>query len=139
MLRDGARLGNRARLCRFSGGKSKTAGLGPAASFRCTAASLRRIGRRLDGGLCAGLCRLARRRTARFGLGQRQRMLGLLVEETDDVGALLVVLEAGKGHGGSRNIAARIGEEFVELIEGPLAAFGLHRSGEVEAAALPAV
>src|SRR6185437_9500670 len=66
-------------------------------------------------------------------------MIGLLVEETDDVGALLVILETGKGHGGSRNITARIGEEFVELLEGPLAALRFHRGREVEAAALPAI
>ena len=57
----------------------------------------------------------------------------------DYVGALLVVLDAGEGHGGAGDIAARVGQELVELVIGPAAALGLHRRGEVEAAAFPAL
>ena len=39
----------------------------------------------------------------------------------------------GKAHRGAGDKALRIGDELVEVVKGPLAALGLHASGEVEA------
>src|SRR6516165_11511378 len=66
-------------------------------------------------------------------LGQRCRVVGERVEIGDDVGALAAALDAGEGHVGAGNVAARIGDELVELVDGPIAALRLHRGGIVEA------
>src|SRR5215813_11629652 len=65
-------------------------------------------------------------------LGQGRGVVGERVEIGDDVGALAAALDAGKGHVGAGNKAARIGNELVELVDGPIAALRLHRGGIVE-------
>src|SRR5262245_65264233 len=57
-------------------------------------------------------------------LGQGRRVVGERVEIGDDVGALAAALDAGKGHVGAGNIAARIDHELVELVDGPIAEIG---------------
>src|SRR5262249_59794922 len=65
-------------------------------------------------------------------LGQRRRVVGERVEIGDEVGALAAALDAGERHVGAGNIAARIGNELAELVDGPIAALRLHRGGIVE-------
>src|SRR5262249_27137827 len=55
-------------------------------------------------------------------LGQRHRIVGQRAQIIDDIGALVVPLNAGESHGGARDVLARIGEKFVEVLECPLAA-----------------
>src|ERR1700730_15143770 len=72
-------------------------------------------------------CVLLRRR--------RQRLRGIRerVQIVDHVGALAVLLDAGKAHRGARNEGLRIGQELVQIVIGPGAALGLHAGREVEA------
>src|SRR3954447_20694933 len=72
----------------------------------------------------------------RFGLGQRDRIIRQRIEERDHVRALLVVVDAREGHRRSRNEVARRLQELIQVVEGPLAAFGLHRLREIEAPAV---
>src|SRR5262245_62291874 len=65
-------------------------------------------------------------------LGQRCRIVGKRIEIGDDVGPFAAALDAGEGHVGAGNIAARIGNELVEVVDGPIAALPLHRGGIVE-------
>src|SRR5882672_5664870 len=66
-------------------------------------------------------------------LGKIDRLVGELVQIVDDVGALGVAWQAREGHGRARHIALRVGQELVELVEGPVAALGLQRGRVVEA------
>src|SRR5580704_5337848 len=74
-------------------------------------------------------CVLLRRRR------QRLRCIRERVQIVDHVGALAVLLDAGKAHRGARNERLRIGQELVQIVIGPGAALGLHGCREVEAAA----
>src|SRR4030088_671590 len=65
-------------------------------------------------------------------LGKIDRLVGELVQIVDDVGALGVARQAREGPGGARHIALRVGQELVELVEGPVAALGLQRVRVVE-------
>src|SRR5262249_60100351 len=51
-----------------------------------------------------------------------------------DVGVLIRLRQAGKRHGRPGDVAARIGEELVELVKCPVAALALHRGREIESA-----
>src|SRR5213594_3214409 len=55
-------------------------------------------------------------------LGKRRRVVRQGVEIGDDVGAV-----------GAANEAARIGDELIEILDGPVAALRLHGAGIVEA------
>src|SRR5262249_3900675 len=87
--------------------------------------AIRRVGRRLP--------RLRTGRGRLGGLGQRRRVVRLAVEVRDDVGTLAAAGQAGKGHRRARNERARIGQEGVEVVHGPLAALALHGGRIVEA------
>src|ERR1700710_2766017 len=65
---------------------------------------------------------------------QRNRLVGQRREVSDHVGALAVLLDAGKAHRGAGDEALRTGDEFVQIVEGPGAALALHGSREIEAA-----
>src|SRR4030088_18524 len=65
-------------------------------------------------------------------LVKSERLVGELVQIVDDVGALGVARQAREGHGGARHIALRVGQELVELVEGPVSALGLQRVRVVE-------
>src|SRR4051812_43311479 len=64
---------------------------------------------------------------------KRNRLVGQRGQIGDHVGALGVLLDAGKAHRGAGNEALRIGDELVEVVERPFAALALHGGGEVEA------
>jgi len=64
---------------------------------------------------------------------------GLIVLIMTLIGALLTARQPCEGHIGAGDVAARIGQEFAEFVEGPFAALGLHRGREFEAAAFPAL
>src|SRR5689334_11363249 len=64
---------------------------------------------------------------------QRHRLVRQRRQISDHVGALAVLLDTGKAHRGARHKTLRIGDELVEIVEGPFAALGLHGSREVEA------
>src|ERR1700712_4259470 len=64
---------------------------------------------------------------------KRNRLVGQRGQIGDHVGALAVLLDAGKAHRGTGNEALRIGDELVEVVERPFAALALHGRGEVEA------
>src|SRR6202012_2075515 len=66
---------------------------------------------------------------------QRNRIIRQRVQIIDHVGALAVLLDAGKAHRGARDKTLRVVDELVEVVIGPGAALGLHRGREVEAAA----
>ena len=51
----------------------------------------------------------------------------------DDVGALLRIGLAGEGHFRAAHEGLRTGEEMVEILEGPVAALGLHAVGIAKA------
>ena len=69
------------------------------------------------------------------GRGRGQRLVrALLVQIQDHVGAILRVRQAREGHLGARRELARAGQPGVELVEAPVAALGLERVGEGEAA-----
>src|SRR6267154_1775419 len=68
-------------------------------------------------------------------LGKIDRLVGERVQIVDDVGALGVAWQAREGHGGARHIALRVGQELVELVEGPVAALALQRGRVVETGA----
>src|SRR5690242_20206168 len=65
---------------------------------------------------------------------QRHRLVRQRRQISDHVGALRVLLNTGKAHRGAGDKALGVGDELVEGVEGPFAALGLHRGGEVEAA-----
>src|SRR5450432_1080322 len=67
---------------------------------------------------------------------QRRRAVRQRIEISDHIGALAVLLDAGKAHRGPRNEALRIVDELVEVVDGPGAALALHRGREVEVAPL---
>src|SRR3982074_3965992 len=67
---------------------------------------------------------------------QRSRVIGEGTQIVDHVGALAVLGQACKSHRGTGNVTLRISKEFVQLIEGPGAAFGLHGGREIEPASL---
>src|ERR1700719_2535212 len=54
----------------------------------------------------------------------------------DDVGALAVLLDAGKTHRGARDETLGIVDELIEVLIAPGAALGLHRRREIEPAPL---
>src|SRR4029079_5266508 len=54
------------------------------------------------------------------------------MEMSAHVGSLLRARESGEGHRCSRNIAARVGQELVELLEAPLTALAFHGCRIVE-------
>src|SRR5208282_5508178 len=66
-------------------------------------------------------------------LRQRLRAVALAVEVGDEVGALLLVLDAGEGHLGAGCGLLRPVEPFVELVEAPVAADLLDRVRILEA------
>src|SRR4051812_41095777 len=68
----------------------------------------------------------------RRSLWKIDRLVGELVQIIDDVGALGVAWQARESHGGSRHISLRVGQELVELVEGPVAALALQRGRVVE-------
>src|ERR1051325_4296705 len=70
---------------------------------------------------------------------QRNGAIGQRPQVGDHVGALAVLLDAGKAHRGAGNEALRIGDERVEVVVGPGAALALHGGGEIEATALALV
>src|SRR6185437_3559058 len=65
-------------------------------------------------------------------LRQIERLVGQRVQVVDHVGALAFAREARELHRGARDVAARIGEELVELVPGPGAALRLHGSRIIE-------
>src|SRR5258707_6878331 len=65
-------------------------------------------------------------------LGKIDRLVGELVQIVDDVGALGVARQARESHGRARHIALGVGQELVELVEGPVAALALQRGRVVE-------
>src|ERR1700694_4872216 len=66
---------------------------------------------------------------------QRNRAIGKRAQIGDHVGALAVPGDAGEAHRGAGNKALGIGNELVEVIEGPGTAFSLHGSREIKPAA----
>src|ERR1700722_20685536 len=54
----------------------------------------------------------------------------------DDVGALAVLLNAGKAHRGARDETLGIVDELIEVVEAPGAALGFHGRREIEPASL---
>src|SRR5665213_1854467 len=96
----------------------------------------RRFGRLARRGLGFGWFAAFRGSATFRHLRQRLWAVRQSVQKIDHVGALAVARQAGKGHGRARDIAARILEELVQFLVGPLAALGLHGGGEVEAAAI---
>src|SRR5579859_5405696 len=66
---------------------------------------------------------------------QRRRLVGERIQVSQNVGALSVLRNTGKTHRGARNVALRVGDELVEVVDRPGAALGLHGTGEVESAA----
>src|SRR5258708_1761958 len=67
---------------------------------------------------------------------QRSRVIRQRAQIVDHVGALAVLWQAGKSHRGAGDVTLGVSEEFVQLIVGPGAAFGLHGSREIEPASL---
>src|SRR5216683_5543898 len=67
---------------------------------------------------------------------QRNRTIGKRAQIGDHVGALAVLGDAGEAHRGAGNKALGIGNELVEVVVGPGAAFGLHGSREIKSAPL---
>src|SRR5215813_10287179 len=76
-----------------------------------------------------------RRRSAFRRLRQRERAVRERMQIVDHVSALLPARQPRECHGGPRNVAARVGQELVELIECPSTALGFHGGREVEAPA----
>src|SRR5665213_2492468 len=66
---------------------------------------------------------------------QRNRTIRKRVQIVDHVGALAVLLDAGKAHRGARHKTLGARDELVEIVIGPGAALGLHGGGEIEPAA----
>src|SRR5437773_12521949 len=66
-------------------------------------------------------------------LGKRRRVVRQGVEIGDDVGAVAAARDTREGHVGAGNEAARIGDELIEILDGPVAALRLHGAGIVEA------
>src|SRR5258707_15761331 len=64
---------------------------------------------------------------------QRNRLVGQRREISDHVGALAVLLDAGKTHRGAGDEAFRTGDEFVQIVEGPGAPLALHGGRGIEA------
>src|ERR1700744_6066742 len=65
---------------------------------------------------------------------QRNRGVRKGMQIIDDVGALAVLLDAGKAHRGARDETLGVGDELIEVLVAPLAALGLHRGREIEPA-----
>src|SRR5271154_257913 len=72
---------------------------------------------------------LFRRRRQRLRTVRQRAQIG------DHVGALAVLLDAGKAHRRARDETLGVGEELVEVVIGPLAALGLDGRREVESIA----
>src|SRR5206468_1813566 len=73
------------------------------------------------------------------GGGRRRNWLGriaMLVEESDDVGAVLRIAEAGEGHLGARSERTRAGQPLAEIVPIPGAALLRQRVGKGEPLAL---
>src|SRR6516164_4572575 len=70
---------------------------------------------------------------------QRNRIVRQRAQIGDDVGTLAVLRDASETHRGAGDEALGIGDELVQVVIGPGAALGLHRSREIEAAALTLV
>src|SRR6185437_16806820 len=66
---------------------------------------------------------------------QRNRVIRKGMQIVDDVGALAILLDAGKAHRGARNESLGIGDELIEVVKSPGAALGLHGGREIEPAA----
>src|SRR5262245_10870767 len=66
------------------------------------------------------------------GLGQGLRIVRQRVQISDHVGALAAARQAGEGHGRSGDKPLRIGQELVQVLDGPAAALALHRRRVVE-------
>src|ERR1700733_12639528 len=67
---------------------------------------------------------------------QRNRGIGKGMQIVNDVGALAVLLDAGKAHRRARDETLGIGDELIEVVIGPGAALGLHPRREIEPASL---
>src|SRR2546422_8871110 len=65
----------------------------------------------------------------------RNRAVGQRGQIADHVGALAVFRNTGKAHRGAGDETLRTGDELVEVVEGPGAAFALHGCREIKAAA----
>src|SRR5258707_15528092 len=65
---------------------------------------------------------------------QRNRLVGQGREVSDHVGALAVLLDAGKTHRSAGDEALWTSDEFVQIVESPGAALALHRRREIEPA-----
>src|SRR3954453_10273949 len=65
----------------------------------------------------------------------RNRSVGQRGQIADHIGALAVLLNAGEAHCGAGDETLRIGDELVEVVEGPGAALALHGCREIKAAA----
>src|SRR6476646_4285650 len=70
---------------------------------------------------------LFRRRRQRDGLVRQRGQI------RNHVGTLAVFLNTRKSHRRTGNETLRVGDEFVEVVERPLAALRLHGGGEIEA------
>src|SRR6516165_8433934 len=77
--------------------------------------------------------RLFRRRRRLGRLRQRLRLVGIGIEVGDDVGALLLALDAAEGHQRSRHVLPRVLDPRVEVLERPGAALRFERLRVVEA------
>src|SRR4051794_277415 len=64
---------------------------------------------------------------------QRNRLVGQRRQVSNHIGALAVLLDAGKAHRSAGNKTFWIGDELVQILEGPGAALLLHRRREIEA------
>src|ERR1700723_3844113 len=67
---------------------------------------------------------------------QRTRGIRKGMQIVDHVGALAVLLDAGKAHRGARDETLGIGDELIEVLISPLAALGFHGRREIEPASL---
>src|SRR5262245_37673831 len=83
-------------------------------------------------GAGTGYASLLRGRRSLGRLRQRRRGVRETVEIDEHVRPLALALNPGKGHVGPGNVSARIGDELVEVVDGPVAALRLHCGGIIE-------
>src|SRR5882757_10374246 len=65
---------------------------------------------------------------------QRHRLVGQRREVSDHIGALAVLLDAGKTHRSAGDEAFWTSDEFVQIVESPGSALALHGGREIEPA-----